>query len=120
MAGTALLRAPGIYAPRGAGARPTRAYAVEGSGNKVNPTRVTVHTVRPQADLWFEGTRDMSPFEICGDRCAAMAVTMVETLAEALDARDPYTAGHSLRVAEYARAIASALGVSDDERHLIR
>lgn len=36
----------------------------------------------------------------------------VETMARALDARDPYTAGHSTRVADYSRAIAEAMGLS--------
>jgi HD-GYP domain-containing protein (c-di-GMP phosphodiesterase class II) len=33
-------------------------------------------------------------------------------MARALDARDPYTAGHSTRVADYSRAIAQAMGLS--------
>jgi HD-GYP domain-containing protein (c-di-GMP phosphodiesterase class II) len=36
----------------------------------------------------------------------------VETMAQALDARDPYTAGHSTRVAEYSRVIARSMGLS--------
>lgn len=36
----------------------------------------------------------------------------VETMAKALDARDPYTAGHSSRVADYAYGTARALGYS--------
>jgi HD-GYP domain-containing protein (c-di-GMP phosphodiesterase class II) len=37
---------------------------------------------------------------------------LAETLAEALDARDAYTAGHSLRVGDFARAIAVELGLA--------
>jgi putative nucleotidyltransferase with HDIG domain len=44
----------------------------------------------------------------------------VETMAEALDARDPYTAGHSLRVAAYSHAIAEALGLADKQAETIR
>lgn len=44
----------------------------------------------------------------------------VETMAQALDARDPYTAGHSLRVAGYAYALAQALGLSDEDAQTIR
>jgi len=40
-------------------------------------------------------------------------ISLVETLAEALDARDTYTAGHSLRVSEYACAIGRRLGLPD-------
>ncbi len=35
----------------------------------------------------------------------------VEAMAQALDARDPYTAGHSIRVAEYSYLLAKALGL---------
>jgi putative two-component system response regulator len=38
----------------------------------------------------------------------------VQTLAEALEAKDPYTRGHSVRVGTYARIIAKALGLDDE------
>jgi HD-GYP domain-containing protein (c-di-GMP phosphodiesterase class II) len=44
----------------------------------------------------------------------------VETMAEALDARDPYTAGHSLRVGSYSHALALAMGLSEEEAETIR
>ncbi len=44
----------------------------------------------------------------------------VETMAQALDARDPYTAGHSLRVASYSHALALAMGLSREDAHAIR
>jgi putative nucleotidyltransferase with HDIG domain len=47
-------------------------------------------------------------------------VEFVSSLASALDARDPYTAGHSLRVSEYACAIARSMNVPDDEFEIIR
>ncbi len=47
-------------------------------------------------------------------------VEFVSSLASALDARDPYTAGHSLRVSEYACAIARAMDVPKEELELIR
>jgi putative nucleotidyltransferase with HDIG domain len=40
-------------------------------------------------------------------------------LADILDARDPYTHGHSLRVGQYAEKLALAMGLSGDEAHLI-
>ena len=43
----------------------------------------------------------------------------VETMAQALDARDPYTAGHSFRVAEYSYAIALGLGLPENEARTI-
>jgi HD-GYP domain-containing protein (c-di-GMP phosphodiesterase class II) len=44
----------------------------------------------------------------------------VETMAQALDARDPYTAGHSLRVGDYSYAIALGLGLSESAARTIR
>lgn len=45
---------------------------------------------------------------------------LAEALAEALDARDRYTAGHSLRVADYAEAIARELDRPSAEIETIR
>jgi HD-GYP domain-containing protein (c-di-GMP phosphodiesterase class II) len=45
---------------------------------------------------------------------------LAEALAEALDARDRYTAGHSLRVAEYARTIAQELDLLEADTEGIR
>ncbi len=47
-------------------------------------------------------------------------LNLAETLAEALDARDSYTAGHGLRVADYALAIARELGVSQHQAEYTR
>ena len=44
----------------------------------------------------------------------------VETMAQALDARDPYTAGHSLRVAAYAHSIARTMNLPVAEADTIR
>jgi HD-GYP domain-containing protein (c-di-GMP phosphodiesterase class II) len=44
----------------------------------------------------------------------------VETMAQALDARDPYTAGHSLRVAENSCSIARAMNLPGAEAETIR
>jgi putative nucleotidyltransferase with HDIG domain len=50
----------------------------------------------------------------------AAYVQFLETMAQALDARDPYTAGHSLRVAAYSFAIAREMGVPQKESEMIR
>jgi putative nucleotidyltransferase with HDIG domain len=54
------------------------------------------------------------------DQLVRAYVEFVSSLASALDARDPYTAGHSLRVSEYSCAIARAMNVEGVERELIR
>jgi HD-GYP domain-containing protein (c-di-GMP phosphodiesterase class II) len=47
-------------------------------------------------------------------------VEVIESLTSALDARDPYTAGHSRRVSEYACAIGAAMQLSRDQLNEIR
>jgi HD-GYP domain-containing protein (c-di-GMP phosphodiesterase class II) len=42
-----------------------------------------------------------------------MTLSIIRTLATALDARDPYTAGHSERVSQYSLWIASRLGLEE-------
>lgn len=50
-------------------------------------------------------------------RSIAEGVTAtIESLARALEAKDPYTAGHSDRVATYGRLIAAAVGLSESEQ----
>ena len=44
----------------------------------------------------------------------------MKTLALTLESKDPYTKGHSTRVTEYALAIAEQLGLSEDEKEVIR
>ncbi len=43
----------------------------------------------------------------------------LRTFARAIDAKDPYTNGHSVRVAEYSREIAKRMGMSEDEQEHI-
>ena len=47
-------------------------------------------------------------------------IEFVETMAQALDARDPYTAGHSIRVRDIAIAIAQTMHLSPEEIEVIR
>ena len=47
-------------------------------------------------------------------------VQTIAALAAAVDAKDPYTGGHSQRTTELAAAIAQELGLSDEEIELIR
>jgi HD-GYP domain-containing protein (c-di-GMP phosphodiesterase class II) len=45
---------------------------------------------------------------------------ITQTMAQTLDARDPYTAGHSSRVSDYSVAIAEAMNLSASEVDVIR
>ncbi len=53
-------------------------------------------------------------------RIDQVSLEFVETMAQALDARDPCTAGHSQRVSDYATAIATTMGLPTDEIENIR
>ena len=54
--------------------------------------------------------------QISGKRVEEMNLQVVSALAAAIDAKDNYTNGHSSRVAEYARTIASRSGCSKSEQ----
>ena len=54
------------------------------------------------------------------ERLTRAYVQFVGSLAQALDARDAYTAGHSRRVSEYSCAIANAMNLSEDDLEVIR
>jgi putative nucleotidyltransferase with HDIG domain len=54
------------------------------------------------------------------ERLTLAYVQFVGSLAQALDARDAYTAGHSRRVSEYSCAIAKALRVPEEDLETIR
>lgn len=57
--------------------------------------------------------------EIPDHRNLIKSVHIVETLAEAIDAKDTYTHGHSHRVAEYSREIARRAGYSESAQNEI-
>lgn len=57
--------------------------------------------------------------EIPDHRNLIKSVHIVETLAEAIDAKDTYTHGHSRRVAEYSREIARRAGYSEPAQNEI-
>jgi HD-GYP domain-containing protein (c-di-GMP phosphodiesterase class II) len=54
------------------------------------------------------------------ERLERATLEFVETMAQALDARDPYTAGHSNRVSVNSTNIAEAMGLPDDEIEIVR
>ena len=69
--------------------------------------RHTIELVRLQRDLSREVDRKTAAIK-------SLSMHIVETLAEAIDAKDAYTHGHSKRVAEYAQAIARRCGHDDE------
>ena len=67
--------------------------------------RHTIELVRLQKNLAAE-------VELKTQENESLSLHVVQTLAEAIDAKDTYTNGHSGRVAEYAREIAKRFGYS--------
>ncbi len=61
--------------------------------------------VRLQRNLAAEVTKKTNAYE-------SLSLHLVQTLAETIDAKDTYTNGHSVRVAEYAKEIARRYGYS--------
>ncbi len=53
-------------------------------------------------------------------RLEVLTLEAVERMADVIDYRDPYTAGHSQRVAELAEKIAKAMGLPADEVRTVR
>jgi putative nucleotidyltransferase with HDIG domain len=76
-----------------------------------------VHEIRELTDSFNHAAASIQEGR---DRLVGAYVEFVSSLASALDARDPYTAGHSLRVSEYACAIARSMNVPAEELEIIR
>lgn len=49
------------------------------------------------------------------NQLSLMSLQTIETIANTIDAKDPYTQGHSRRVADYSAIIAKRLGYNDEE-----
>ena len=67
-----------------------------------------------------EVNRLAEAFNRAADHLEKTSLEFVETMAQALDARDPYTAGHSNRVSVNSTTVAEAMGLSADEVQIIR
>ena len=74
--------------------------------------RNTIELVRLQRHLVEEVERKTLENESLYKR---LSLHIVETMAEAIDAKDTYTHGHSRRVAEYSKEIAKRYGYSDKQ-----
>jgi len=68
--------------------------------------------IRLQRDLHAEVERKTKEIE-------GMSLHVVQTLADAIDAKDAYTKGHSGRVADYSREIARRAGFSEERQEEI-
>jgi len=66
-----------------------------------------------QAAIAIENSRLMEELQ-------ELFVQSITALANAIDARDPYTRGHSQRVTEYSLIIARKMGLSREDRELIQ
>ncbi len=53
------------------------------------------------------------------EREAQVLFEAIKALASAVDAKDPYTARHSMRVTRLSLILADAIGLSDDEKHAL-
>lgn len=73
----------------------------------------TIELVRLQRDLSVEVAKKTEEVEKKAKENESLSIHVVQTLAEAIDAKDTYTNGHSGRVAYYAREIARRYGYDD-------
>jgi putative nucleotidyltransferase with HDIG domain len=76
-----------------------------------------IHEIR---DLTESFNRAAASIRDGQERLLRANVEFIESLASALDARDPYTAGHSRRVSQVACSVAQTLGLSPAQTHEIR
>lgn len=71
---------------------------------------------RLQKNLQEEVEKQTQTAEARRAKVERLSLQIMLTLAETIDAKDKYTNGHSIRVAEYARDIAKRLGKSEQEQ----
>lgn len=89
-----------------------RACASTGRLPEFNGAPARIHEIRALTESFNHASASIRDGQ---NRLAQANVEFVGSLANALDARDPYTAGHSRRVSEYACAIARALHLTPAE-----
>lgn len=102
----------------------TLAILRQGAGCEFDPELTTLfmelHTSGRLDDLWEEDlgriTLEAAHILIPGDVPALPVDQLLEILAALVDAKDPYTAGHSRRVAVLGVAVATHMGLPDEER----
>lgn len=79
--------------------------------------RHTIDLIRLQTDLSCEVEKKTQELVAQHEKMEKLSMQIVTTLSGAMDAKDTYTNGHSLRVAEYSREIARRLGFSEEDQH---
>lgn len=76
--------------------------------------RHTIDLNRLQADLEHEVLKKTQEIAAQHEKLERMSMQIVKALSGAVDAKDTYTNGHSLRVAEYSKEIARRAGFSEE------
>jgi len=94
-----------------------RESAKTGELPRFNGGQEWIHEIR---DLTESFNRAAASIQDGQERLVRANVEFIESLASALDARDPYTAGHSRRVSQVACTVAQAMGLSPEQTHEIR
>ena len=81
--------------------------------------RRTIELDRLQRDLASEVEKQTRVAVERQRKIERMSMQIVRTMSRAIDAKDEYTNGHSLRVADYARRIAARVGKTEEEQENI-
>lgn len=76
--------------------------------------RHTIDLNRLQADLACEVKKKTQEIAAQHEKLERISMQIVKALSGAVDAKDTYTNGHSLRVAEYSKEIARRAGLSEE------
>lgn len=75
--------------------------------------RHTIDLIRLQTDLAHEVDRKTQEVIAQHEKLEKISMQIMQALSGAIDAKDTYTKGHSIRVAEYSREIARRIGLSE-------
>lgn len=94
-----------------------RFAARTGKLGELEPQSSSILEIQELAEIY---NRAASSVRSAGERLESAYLQFVGSLANALDARDRYTAGHSWRVSEFSCAVASALALTAQDVERIR
>jgi HD-GYP domain-containing protein (c-di-GMP phosphodiesterase class II) len=111
------------------GPEAARAEAVKRGGTWFDPGLVAVFLTLSQTDAFWRGLDEAGLTErVIGLEPMPRAIfiddarleTITAAFADVIDAKSPYTAGHSRRVADYSAGIAAGLGLSPARQEALR